>query len=105
MNDKNILVIDDEKDIRDSISGILNDEGYYSETVKNSQEALIKITDNTFDVIILDIWLNDSELDGIQLLKEFKKANVETPVIILSGHGNVEVAVDAINNGAFEFIE
>mgnify|MGYP001184673561 FL=1 len=105
MNDKNILVIDDEKDIRDSISGILNDEGYYSETVKNSQEALIKITDNIFDVIILDIWLNDSELDGIQLLKEFKKANVETPVIIISGHGNIEIAVDAIKNGAYEFIE
>ena len=49
MNGKNILVIDDERDIRDSISGILNDEGYYSETVKNSQEALIKITDNTYD--------------------------------------------------------
>ena len=65
MNDKNILVIDDEKDIRDSISGILNDEGYLSETVKNSQEALIKITDNTYNVIILDVWLNDSELDGI----------------------------------------
>ena len=56
MNGKKILVIDDEKDIRDSISGILNDEGYYSETVKNSQDALIKITDNTYDVIILDVW-------------------------------------------------
>ena len=105
MADKHILVIDDEKDIRDSISGILNDEGYYPETVKNSQEALIKITDNTYDVIILDVWLNDSELDGIQLLKELKKTHVETPVIIISGHGNIEIAVDAIKNGAYEFIE
>jgi two-component system nitrogen regulation response regulator NtrX len=105
MNGKNILVIDDEKDIRDSITGILNDEGYYSETVKNSQDALIKITDNIYDVIILDVWLNDSELDGIQLLKELKKTDVDTPVIIISGHGNIEIAVDAIKNGAYEFIE
>ena len=105
MNDKNILVIDDEKDIRDSISGILNDEGYFSETVKNSQEALSKIADNSYDVIILDVWLNDSELDGMQLLKELKKTDIEIPVIIISGHGNIEIAVDAIKNGAYEFIE
>jgi len=105
MNDKNILVIDDEKDIRDSISGILNDEGYFSEMVKNSQEALSKIADNSYDVIILDVWLNDSELDGMQLLKELKKTDIEIPVIIISGHGNIEIAVDAIKNGAYEFIE
>ena len=105
MIDKRILIIDDEKDIRDSISGILNDEGYNSVTAKNSQEALIKINDNTFDIIILDVWLNDSELDGIQLLKEIKKINAEIPVLIISGHGNIEIAVDAIKNGAYEFIE
>ena len=105
MIDKNILVIDDEKDIRDSISGILNDEGYFSETVKNSQDTLIKISNNTYDVIILDVWLNDSELDGMQLLKEIKKVDLEIPVIIISGHGNIEIAVDAIKNGAYEFIE
>ncbi len=105
MIDKNILVIDDEKDIRDSISGILNDEGYFSETVKNSQDTLIKISNNTYDVIILDVWLNDSDLDGMQLLKKLKESNVETPIIIISGHGNIEIAVDAIKNGAYEFIE
>ena len=105
MIDKRILIIDDEKDIRDSISGILNDEGYNSVTAKNSQEALIKINDNTFDIIILDVWLNDSELDGIQLLKEIKKIDAEIPVLIISGHGNIEIAVDAIKNGAYEFIE
>ena len=105
MIDKSILIIDDEKDIRDSISGILNDEGYNSATAKNSQEALIKINDNTFDIIILDVWLNDSELDGIQLLKEIKKIDAEIPVLIISGHGNIEIAVDAIKNGAYEFIE
>ena len=105
MIDKKILIIDDEKDIRDSISGILNDEGYTPVTAKNSNEALITLNENTFDVIILDIWLNDSELDGIQLLKEIKKFNAETPVLIISGHGNIEIAVEAIKNGAYEFIE
>ena len=105
MIDKRILIIDDEMDIRDSISGILNDEGYNSVTAKNSQEALIKINDNTFDIIILDVWLNNSELDGIQLLKEIKKIDAEIPVLIISGHGNIEIAVDAIKNGAYEFIE
>ena len=105
MIDRKILIIDDEKDIRDSISGILNDEGYISVTVKNSQEALIEINNNSFDVIVLDVWLNDSELDGIQLLKEIKKIDSEIPVLIISGHGNIEIAVDAIKNGAYEFIE
>ena len=105
MINKKILIIDDEKDIRDSISGILNDEGYVSVTVKNSQETLIQINNNSFDVIILDVWLNDSELDGIQLLKEIKKIDTEIPVLIISGHGNIEIAVDAIKNGAYEFIE
>ena len=105
MIDRKILIIDDEKDIRDSISGILNDEGYISVTVKNSQEALIEINNNSFDVIVLDVWLNNSELDGIQLLKEIKKIDSEVPVLIISGHGNIEIAVDAIKNGAYEFIE
>ena len=105
MFDKKILIIDDEKDIRDSISGILNDEGYISFTAKNSQEALVKINNNSFDVIVLDVWLNDSKLDGIQLLKEIKKTDDEIPVLIISGHGNIEIAVDAIKNGAYEFIE
>ena len=104
MNDKNILVIDDEKDIRDSISGILNDEGYYSETVKNSQEALTKITDNTFDVIILDIWLKESKLDGIDILKQVKLNNPDIPVVIISGHGNIEIAVAAIKQGAIDYL-
>ena len=69
-NNKNILIIDDEKDIRESISGILSDEGYVSFVAKNSREALVQIEKNVFDTIILDVWLNDSDLDGIQLLKK-----------------------------------
>ena len=71
-NNKNILIIDDEKDI-ESISGILGDEGYVSFVAKNSREALVQIEKNVFDTIILDVWLNDSDLDGIQLLKKIKK--------------------------------
>ena len=104
-NNKNILIIDDEKDIRESISGILSDEGYVSFVAKNSREALVQIEKNVFDTIILDVWLNDSDLDGIQLLKKIKKDKPEIPVIIISGHGNIEMAVDAIKNGAYEFIE
>jgi len=104
-NNKNILIIDDEKDIRESISGILSDEGYVSFVAKNSSEALVEIKKNVFDTIILDVWLNDSDLDGIQLLKKIKKDKPEIPVIIISGHGNIEMAVDAIKNGAYEFIE
>ena len=104
-NNKNILIIDDEKDIRMSISDILNDEGYSSVTAKNSNEALDHLEENYFDTIILDVWLNESELDGIEILKKIKKDKPEIPVIIISGHGNIEMAVDAIKNGAYEFIE
>ncbi len=105
MNNKNILIVDDEKDIRDSISRILKDENYNAFSTKNSQETLNKLKNNTFDAIILDVWLNDSELDGIELLKKIKKSNSVVPVIVISGHGNIEIAVDAIKNGAYEFIE
>ena len=105
MNKKNILVIDDEKDIRDSIFGILNDENYNCIVAKNSQEAQSKINNYIIDSIILDVWLNDSEMDGIDLLKEIKKTNPEVPIIIISGHGNIDMAVDAIKNGAYEFVE
>jgi len=105
MNNNNILIVDDEKDIRDSISRILKDENYNAFSTKNSQETLNKLKNNTFDAIILDVWLNDSELDGIELLKKIKKSNSVVPVIVISGHGNIEIAVDAIKNGAYEFIE
>ncbi|SVC23371.1 uncharacterized protein METZ01_LOCUS276225, partial [marine metagenome] len=102
---KRILIVDDEKDIRDNIKAILADQSYLSETAESSDQALYLIEQNQFDLIILDVWLNDSKLDGMQLLNEIKNKHSETPIIIISGHGNIEMAVQAIKDGAHEFIE
>ena len=103
MND--ILVIDDEKDIRDLIGDILQDEGHQTRLAWNSDSAFSEINANAPDLIILDIWLKDSELDGIDILKKTKRDNPDIPVVIISGHGNIEIAVAAVKQGAYDFIE
>ena len=100
-----ILIIDDEKDICFLISEILKDENYITNSVNNSKDALELNSKFNPDLIILDVWLGNSDLDGIELLKEFKKNNPLVPVIIISGHGTVDMAVNAIKNGAYDFIE
>ena len=100
-----ILIIDDEVDITESISAILTDDGFYCSSASNPKEAIDFLLNETFDLIILDVWLNDPDYDGIKLLKLIKKKKIKTPVIIISGHGNIEMAVDAIKEGAYEFIE
>ena len=101
-----ILIIDDEKDICYLLSEILQDEKFITESVFNSNDAIKKFKSYSPDLIILDVWLdNNSDLDGIELLKEFKKINPLIPVIIISGHGTVDMAVNAIKNGAYDFIE
>lgn len=100
-----ILIIDDEIDITESISAILTDDGFYCSSASNSEEAIAFLSNELFDLIILDVWLNDPDYDGIKLLKLIKKKKIKTPVIIISGHGNIEMAVDAIKEGAYEFIE
>jgi len=102
---KKILIVDDERDIRNNIKAILADEGYLTYTAENSNETLDLINKEIFDLIILDVWLNDSTLDGIELLKIIKKSHKEIPIVIISGHGNIEMAVEAIKEGAQEFIE
>ena len=102
---KKILIVDDEKDIRNNIKAILTDEGYLTNTAENSDETLDLIKKNIFDLIILDVWLNASTLDGIELLKAIKNSHQEIPIVIISGHGNIEMAVEAIKEGAQEFIE
>ena len=102
---KNILIVDDEKDIRDNIKAILRDENYSADTAENSDEALELINKKNFDLIILDVWLNDSTHDGIELLRILKGSQGNIPVVIISGHGNIEMAVEAIKEGAQEFIE
>ena len=100
-----VLIIDDEKDICFLISEILNDENFKAISASNSSEALEKYNKFNPDLIILDVWLGNSDLDGIELLKEFKKLQPKTPVIIISGHGTVDMAVEAIKNGAYDFLE
>ncbi len=100
-----ILVIDDEKDIRDLIGDILEDEGHKTRLAWNSDSAFEEINASPPDLIILDIWLKNSELDGIDILKKTKRDNPDIPVVIISGHGNIEIAVAAVKQGAYDFIE
>src|SRR5579863_2385174 len=100
-----ILIVDDEADIRDIVSGILSDEGYRTRTAKNADEALAAIEARRPHLAFLDIWLQGSHLDGLQLLQVVKKAHPTLPVVMISGHGNIETAVTAIKMGAYDFIE
>jgi two-component system nitrogen regulation response regulator NtrX len=100
-----LLIIDDEEDIRELIGGILEDEGYEARLAGNSDAALAAIAERRPAMVILDIWLQGSRLDGLDLLIEIKKVHKDLPVVIISGHGNIETAVSAIKRGAYEYIE
>jgi two-component system, NtrC family, nitrogen regulation response regulator NtrX len=100
-----ILVIDDETDIRELVAGILDDEGYRTRMAGSSDEALAAIEARRPNLVFLDIWLQGSKLDGLQVLDLVKAANPELPVVMISGHGNIETAVSAIKRGAYDFIE
>jgi two-component system nitrogen regulation response regulator NtrX len=100
-----ILIVDDEADIRDMIAGVLGDEGYGTRTAANSDEALTAVAERRPSLIILDVWLQGSQLDGIDLLDELKRRDPTLPVVVISGHGNIETAVAAIKRGAYDFIE
>lgn len=100
-----ILVVDDEADIRELIGGILEDEGHATRLAQDSDQTLQLIEERRPALVILDIWLQGSKLDGLELLDRIKKANPDLPVIIISGHGNIETAVAAIQRGAYDYIE
>ncbi|MEE4189029.1 MAG: sigma-54 dependent transcriptional regulator [Roseobacter sp.] len=100
-----ILIVDDERDIRELISDILIDEGFATRLAGNSDDAMAAINAEAPALIILDIWLKDSRMDGIDILKAVKRDNPDVPVVIISGHGNIEIAVAAIKQGAYDFIE
>ncbi len=100
-----ILIVDDEPDIRELIAGILEDEGYETRQASNSDDALIAIEERRPYLVILDIWLQGSRLDGLEVLDRIQKMHPDIPVVIISGHGNIETAVTAIKRGAYEFIE
>ena len=100
-----ILIVDDEADIRDLVAGILDDEGFKTRTARDSDTALAEISSRRPNLIFLDIWLQGSKLDGLQLLEQIKLNHPEVPVVMISGHGNIETAVAAIKRGAYDFIE
>jgi two-component system nitrogen regulation response regulator NtrX len=100
-----ILIVDDEADIRELVAGILQDEGYVTRTARNSDDALASIVTRRPNLVLLDIWLQGSTLDGLQLLEAIKQEHPELAVIMISGHGNIETAVAAIKNGAYDYIE
>ncbi|MCD2177014.1 nitrogen assimilation response regulator NtrX [Rhizobium sp. C1] len=100
-----ILIVDDEQDIREVVSGILSDEGHETRTAHDSDSALAAISDRVPRLIFLDIWMQGSKLDGLALLDEIKARHPDIPVVMISGHGNIETAVSAIHRGAYDFIE
>ena len=100
-----ILIVDDEADIRDLLGDILRDEGHTTREASDADGALGQINLRAPDLIILDIWLQGSRMDGIEVLKRVKRDNPDIPVVIISGHGNIEIAVAAIQQGAYDFIE
>ena len=100
-----ILIVDDEKDIRELISEILIDEGFSTRLSSNSAECLRQVASAPPSLLILDIWLKDSNMDGIDILKRVKVDYPHVPIVITSGHGNIEIAVSAIKQGAYDFIE
>ncbi|HZZ34291.1 MAG TPA: sigma-54 dependent transcriptional regulator [Caulobacteraceae bacterium] len=100
-----VLVVDDEIDIRELVAGILEDEGYAVRTAENSDAALVAIRARKPSLVVLDIWMQGGGLDGLELLDVLKGLDPDLPVVMISGHGNIETAVSAIKRGAYDFLE
>ena len=100
-----VLVVDDEADIRDLVAGVLEDEGYSVRTAADSTSALDAIEERRPSLVLLDVWLQGSKLDGLQILEQVKRRDPTLPVIMISGHGNLDTAVAAVREGAVDFIE
>ena len=100
-----ILIVDDEADIRELVAGILQDEGYTTRTARDADDAIAAIKLRRPNLLFLDIWLQGSKLDGLQILDAIKERYPDLPVVMISGHGNIETAVAAIRRGAYDFIE
>src|SRR4029078_5273201 len=99
------LVVDDEADIRELVSGVLEDEGYAVRAAADSSQTLDAIEERRPSMVLLDVWLQGSKLDGLQLLQEIKQRDPTIPVLVISGHGNLDTAVAAVREGAVDFIE
>src|ERR1700691_2202922 len=100
-----LLIVDDEEDIRELIAGILHDEGYATRVAGDSDAAIAAVRQRRPQLVVLDIWLQGSRLDGIQVLDSLKREHPDLPVVMISGHGTIETAVASIRKGAYDFIE
>ena len=100
-----ILIVDDERDIRELVAGVLSDEGYECRTAADSTSALAAVDEKRPSLVLLDVWLHGSQMDGLEVLDAIKVREPELPVIIFSGHGNIDTAVSAVSRGAMDFIE
>ncbi len=100
-----ILIVDDERDIRSLVAGLLGDEGMTTREACNADEALAAVRSRLPSLVLLDIWLQGSKLDGLQILDQLQREYPLLPVVMISGHGNIETAVKAIHKGAYDFIE
>ncbi|PLX39471.1 MAG: sigma-54-dependent Fis family transcriptional regulator [Hyphomicrobiales bacterium] len=100
-----ILIVDDEADIRELVAGILDDEGHGTRVAGDADSALATIAERRPSLVFLDIWLQGSRLDGLALLDEIKAGHPDLPIVMISGHGNIETAVSAIRRGAYDYIE
>ena len=100
-----ILIVDDEDDIRELVAGVLSDDGYDTRTAATAEAALEAFDDRLPSLVLLDVWLRGSSMDGLELLKLFKARDANVPVIVFSGHGNIDTAVAAISSGAVDFLE
>ena len=100
-----ILVVDDEADIRELVSGLLEDEGHGVRVASNSDEALAAIRARRPSLALLDIWMQGGGLDGLELLDVIKELDPDLPVVMISGHGSIATAVEATREGAFDFLE
>ena len=100
-----ILVVDDEADIRELVAAILQDDGYAVRTAHNAETALAAIRARKPALIVLDIWMTGGGMDGLELLDMVKTLDTDLPVVMISGHGNIETAVSAIKRGAYDFVE
>ena len=100
-----VLIVDDEQDIRELVAGVLEDEGYQARTAADSDAALAALAERRPSLVLLDVWLQGSRIDGLDLLDEIKRRDPSLPVLVISGHGNIDTAVAAIRRGATDFIE
>ena len=100
-----ILIVDDERDIRELVAGVLSDEGYECRTAADSVSALDAVDEKRPSLVLLDVWLHGSPMDGLEVLDAIKMREPELPVIIFSGHGNIDTAVSAVSRGAMDFLE